>query len=218
MHVLKSRAIILRQKGYSLAEVGKELKISKSTASLWLRDVRLPADAKKRLERRKSQGRAKGAAANKASREQNVKASEEFAASALENLVISNKAGRLICSLIYWCEGVKLRPGRTFTFMNSDPNLVRTFLRLLRLGFPIDERKLRLQLHLHDYHDAQKQLLFWSNLTNIPLSQCYSPYIKPHTGTRTRDQYPGCASIRYLDLELGRKIEAIGKLYIQEGP
>ena len=45
-------AILLRQQGYSLNEIAAKLKISKSTASLWLRSVALNKNAKSRLQQR----------------------------------------------------------------------------------------------------------------------------------------------------------------------
>ena len=48
---------------------------------------------------------------------------------------------KILCALIYWCEGAKVKTGIAFT--NSDPNLVRTFLHLLKTGFDIDEKNSR---------------------------------------------------------------------------
>lgn len=45
----KERAVTLRARGYSLKEISKILIISKSTASLWLRNITLSKKAKKRL-------------------------------------------------------------------------------------------------------------------------------------------------------------------------
>ena len=218
-NLLRESALLLRKEGYSLAEISEQLHISKSTASLWMRTVALEQTAKERISSKRTEARARAAQTNRRKKDERLTIVQEYAKSVLKGIDLPEDTSRLLCSLLYWCEGAKLRKSSTFSFMNSDPNLVKTFMRLMRSGFPIDERKLRLQVHLHEYHDSQKQLLFWSNLTNIPLSQCLKPYHKPHTGIRTREGYQGCASIRYLDIQLGRKIEAIGKLFIeQEGP
>jgi len=46
---LKIKAEKLRRQGFSFREISEELKISKSTASLWLRNVGLSKDAKERI-------------------------------------------------------------------------------------------------------------------------------------------------------------------------
>jgi orotate phosphoribosyltransferase-like protein len=49
----KEKAIKLRKNGYSLKEISEKLNIAKSTASVWLRNIKLTQKAKKRLKKRK---------------------------------------------------------------------------------------------------------------------------------------------------------------------
>lgn len=208
------RAISMRQQGSSLREISLSLGISKSTASLWVRDVRLSKEALARLARIREDGRRKAGRTHTRLRRERLHKAYVYAKNLLSSISISPDTARLICALLYWCEGAKLRPQRTFSFTNSDPQLVETFLRLLREGFAVEESRLRLNLHIHEYHDPAQELLFWSNLTKIPLSRCHKPYVKPHTGKRTRENYRGCVSIRYLDIALGREVEAIAKVFL----
>jgi orotate phosphoribosyltransferase-like protein len=53
---LREKAEQLRKMGYSLEEISSQLKISKSTASLWLRNVVLTDGAKVRLAKRSLMG------------------------------------------------------------------------------------------------------------------------------------------------------------------
>jgi hypothetical protein len=64
-------------------------------------------------------------------------------------------------------------------------------------------------VHLHDYHNADHQQLYWSGVTNIPLNQFHKPYLKPHTAKNKRPGYPGCLSLRYLDSRLGNLLKMI---------
>jgi len=43
----------------------------------------------------------------------------------------------------------------------------------MRFSFKLDERKFRAMLHLHDYHNEKKIMIFWSDLTQylFPSSQ-----------------------------------------------
>jgi len=53
---LKEEAIKLRKKGFSYSEIKKEMDVSKSTLSLWCRDVAISEDQALRLYKRKLKG------------------------------------------------------------------------------------------------------------------------------------------------------------------
>jgi hypothetical protein len=91
-------------------------------------------------------------------------------------------------------------------FINSDPNLVHTFLSLLRRSFNIDENKFRVCIHLHDYHNELRQIKFWSKITDIPTGKFLKSFRKSNTGKRVRNNYNGCVSIRYHDVMVSREL------------
>jgi predicted transcriptional regulator len=209
----------LRKEGYSLSEIAALLAISKSTASLWLRGIELTSLAKERIRDKRRVGREKAANSRRVHTDAKIAEGIQSASNIVAGAVFNKDAERLLCALLYWCEGVKMRRSNTFAFTNSDPDLIRLFLSLFRKNFPIEEKKLRLQIHVHEYHDIEAQLQFWSKVTNIPLSQCNRPYQKPHSGKRIRDGYQGCASVRYLDTDLARRLEAIAIVFLKkQGP
>ena len=200
----------LRERGYSLKEISEKLNISKSTASVWLRDVKLSKNALKRLDARNLLGRVRSSNTKKEKRKKLDDELKKESLKLLDSVKINNDHLRLFCALLFECEGTKDLRGGIY-FSNSDPELIRTFLTLLRLGFNIEERKLRILLHLHDYHSQQKQISFWSKVTGIPKSQFSKPYRKPHTRKRIKDNYQGCISVRYYDSVLARKLSAMAK-------
>lgn len=212
------KAISLRKKGYSLNEVASQLGISKSSASLWLRDISLPKKARERIEQRRVKARIHAGETNRQKTNRRISCAYEYGQEVVKASNLTPDGLRVLCALVYWCEGAKIRRRNTFSFSNSDPELVTMFMRLFRSGFPVNESKLRLNLHVHEYHNSNKQLQFWSNLTNIPLSQCHKPYLKPHTSKRTREGYEGCVSIRYLDVTVARDVEGIAKAFLSKGP
>jgi len=205
----------LRKKGYSLKEISVKLQISKSTASVWLRDVNISKEGMKRVESREEIRRLKSRQTKRLTRERKVMRLREDARDFLKDVKLDKKTTRLLCALIFCCEGCKDTRGG-ITFINSDPSLVKTFLALLRNSFDIDEKRFRALIHLHDYHSAKKQLLFWSKVTEIPLDQFSKPYRKPHTGKRIRDGYPGCASIRYYDSIVGKKLAILAQEFFNK--
>lgn len=199
----------LRSKGYSLKEISEKLKISKSTASIWLSDFQLPPLALARLEKRKLMGRVKSSETKKRKRVEQEKLLTREASSFIDSVRITKDHLRIFCAFLYWCEGTKNSSRLTFT--NSDPALVKTFLTFLRSCFNIEEKRLRVVLHLHEYHFHKKQISFWSKVTKIPVSQFTKPYDKPHTGKRIKDNYQGCASVRYCDSLLVKKISILAQ-------
>ncbi|MDO8552604.1 MAG: hypothetical protein Q7S01_03700 [bacterium] len=212
----KKKAMKLRSLGYSLNEISDLLKISKSSASLWLRDVHLSEQARKIISQKREQARLKSALTNHDRLLKRLDEAEKFANETVEMIRIDAKISRITCALLYWCEGEKAKSDKTLTFANSDPKLIATFLAMLRMGFEISESKFRVCLHLHDYHNEGKQIAFWSRVTGIPATQFSKTYNKPHTGKRTREGYAGCASIRYYDTRIARQVQATARAFLRK--
>ncbi len=70
-------------------------------------------------------------------------------------------------------------------------------------------------MHLHEYHDEEVQLKFWSKMTTIPTHQFTKTYWKPHTGINTREGYPGCIHVSYHDVRVARAIAATARAMMQ---
>ncbi len=215
----REKAISLRKKGLSLSEISETLHVSKSSASVWVSDVSLSILAKQKIEKKRRDARERAATTHRKRVDKKLADAYVYGKEVVGKAAINADTARLLCAIMYWCEGTKIRRGEIPGFTNSDPMVIASFLSLLREGFVIDERKLRMTLHVHDYHDANKQLRFWSKVTTIPLSQFHHPYRKPHTGVRTREGYQGCVSVRYLNVDFGRRLEAIALAFLNKnGP
>lgn len=204
---IREQAILMRKKGYSLNEISKKLKIAKSTASLWLSDVKLQPDIQKKLMRKQLLGRQKAILSRNKQAVIRSEINNKYAMKIIKDVSHSKELAKIYCSLIWWCEGNK--NDSTVRFTNSDASLVKNFLSLLRFGFEIDEAKFRALVHLHSYHNDENQKMFWSKITQIPISQFYKSYQKPNTGKRKRDGYPGCIAISYYDVRIAKELEAI---------
>lgn len=210
---IKARAIVLRKKGWSFKEISRYLLLPVSTIYVWSHKLKLGKKAKHRIELRGVNGRQKG----RENRLRNIKKLEEkkfeIIVNKLKSFTIDTLMAKIICSLLYECEGSKRQS--KLTFSNSDPALVRFYLSLLRRGFNIKETKLKALIHLHEYHDDTTQKLFWSRVTGIPVNQFHKSYLKPHTGKNKREGYPGCIHITYSDRWLRFEINTIIKYIIQ---
>jgi hypothetical protein len=205
----KHKSIKLRQDGYSLGEISSILKVSKSTISLWTKNIAISIKGVKRIKE-------KSIAANLKSSEtlHKRKLARQSTASIEATKVFSEvkpdfNTGIIALSFMYWCEGSK--DDRTLGFTNSDPDLVKIFLVLLRQSFKIDENKLRICMHLHDYHNEIEMQNFWSLITNIPSEQFNKTFKKKSKHKYTKDGYKGCVKITYHDAHISRVIQSFAK-------
>lgn len=207
----KIQAILLRKKGYSINEIYLKTGIAKSTASLWVRNVKLSLSAKERLKSRGDMGRKNGTATNLAKRIKLVDEIEKEVSKNLKVIKLNISTRKLLCAMLYWGEGSKDK--KAVHFINSDPLLIKTFLSLFRSSFDLEENKFRVNVHLHSYHDKEKQLKYWSNITNIPRQQFMKPFIKPNSGKNIKKGYPGCAAIYYFDYKIAIELNAFWELF-----
>lgn len=207
---LVQKAHGLRRTGESLISISRKLGISKSTASEWCRNVELPNEIKVKMHKKWESGFKKGIEVMRIRRANQQLLRVKDAKMLVESFNIKRNKPllQLIASILFWCEGGKRQLGE-LRLTNSDPTLVSTFLFCLRKGFGIDESKLRICIHLHEYHDEYKQQAFWSKITNIPLSQFHKSYNKPHTSLRKRESYQGCITLHYFEAALARKFDAL---------
>ena len=207
-NILQDKAIKLRRKGYSFREIGEILNVAKSTAGVWSRAEQLDEKARARIRQLGDKGRERAIKTNKIKRE------SIWQKIAMECSVLKDSRDygsndyKIFLALLYWAEGEK-RSGK-FVFVNSDKEMIKLYLSLLRKSFLIDENLFSIWLHLHEYHDQKEMISFWSKVTGICKNQ-FSVYNKPHTGINKKPGYKGCLSIRYKDSKILKEIFIIIK-------
>jgi transposase-like protein len=204
---IKNKAVELRKTGYSIKEIARILNIAVSTSSTWLRETPVGEEGKNRMKEQASLHRYKMSLRWKQKRADDKLSYQKQAQVILDQISFTPPVCKLICAILFWAEGSKTN--RRLEFTNSDPSMIALFIRLLRQSYDLDETKFRVCLHLHDYHDAEEMLDFWSRITKIPLNQFIKPYRKPHTGLRKKKDYKGCASVRYYNSQIACQLEAL---------
>jgi hypothetical protein len=204
----KNEAIKLRKKGCSIQEISKKLHIARSTVSLFSKSIKLNQKAIKRLEKRKQFGKLKWQKISKEKRRDIAYINNTWAKNTFSKIKPSQELYRLICATLYWAEGGKTNITR-LEFTNSDPEILKCFLKSLKNGFEFEIQKVRLNIHIHEYHNDQKLKKYWSNTLKIPLTQFNKSYLKPHTQKRIKLGYNGCVRICYNCAEIARKIKVI---------
>jgi len=197
---LKQRARSLRKQGLSYSVISRQLGIAKSTLHYWVYD--LPPSSyqnNKDLQlKHLSRIRVLASRAHQTARISRIEAIrsrvvKQVAGYPLKNIGVQ----RMLAAMLYWAEGSKTGRGQ-FAFANTDPALAHLFITLLRNGFSIDEKRIRIKLYLHHYHLIGKTRRFWSKQLRVPEQQFEKVYIKPRKNThRKRKNFAGICFIRY---------------------
>src|SRR3989338_3256890 len=211
--ILQVRAKSLREDGNSIKQISHELGVSSSSVSTWVKSVKINSNGLSRINTRVCEARARASHVLHERKILRVKASSMKAASLSKNLLLSTGMKYMLAALIYECEGGKSEKS-SLEFTNSDPDLVRIFLRLLRESVSLDESKFRVVMHLHSYHDEAVEKNFWSKIIQIDKKQFLKTYQKHESGN-AKPGYRGCVQIKYFDVNIkrvlleGKKILAI---------
>lgn len=203
----KEKAIKLRQKGYSLTQISNTLKIAKSSASVWTRNIVLSDFAQKQLTKQKLKGKLKAIKINHQKSIKRLSDCLKWATISCHSIKPTKENYQLICAMLYWGEGAKLSNRVEFT--NSDPLMVKVFLTSLEIGFNIDKSKIKANLHLHQYHQESIQKIFWMKSLHLSESQFNKTFWKKNSHKVIRTGYPGCIRVCYYSKEIVDKIKAL---------
>src|SRR3989338_8057609 len=167
----KEDAIKLRKLGVSIKDVEKRLGIPRSTLSGWFRNVELTKGQKEVLRRRRKDGlakaRKKAVLWHNSQKAKRLKDAEKEAAVVLKNLNLRSKdVLDLALSMLYWGEGFK--KSLNVGIGNTDPNVLRFLIYVLKNNYQISNNALVAQLHLRADQDKQKEIKYWAKILNIP--------------------------------------------------
>ncbi|WP_129308721.1 hypothetical protein [Streptomyces sp. L2] len=194
---MRERARELRRQGWTYNEIQAELKCSKSSVSLWVRDLPRP-EPKLTPEEQRARMNA-GLAELRASRDRERVATKEAAAAAVGEL--SDRELFLAGVALYWAEGSKDKPYRrseVLHFINSDANVIRLFLRWLEL-LDVSHDRLTLRVSIHETADVEAAERYWADVVGIDVSAFSKATLKKHNPRTVRkntgDEYRGCLVI-----------------------
>jgi len=205
---LKLKARELRKKGLSIKEIQKRLKVSRSSVSLWVRDIRLNKKQLEKLYLNKKTGALKGsiiAARNKIKEREEL--TQRLMKEGAKEIGCLSKRDRFIAGImLYGGEGSKT--DGDVSFANSDPRFINLMMRWFREFCEVPEDKFRAHLYLHKELDEEKAKRFWSKLTKIPENQFYKTYIAVNRKNRIHKNIHsrGVLKIRFSNREAHRKI------------
>ncbi len=172
-YLQKIKARKLRSKGESVGMIAKKIGVTKSTVSLWVRDIILSIEQLEELNKRKIKGgelgRLKGSLMQKNRRLNLIKQRETEGRDRLKNL--SDKELFVAGIALYWAEGSKKK--REFFICNSDPEMIVFMIGWIEKFFGIKRDRLKVVVGINEIHRSREGVVknYWSNITGIPLTQ-----------------------------------------------
>lgn len=165
----RNEALILRKQGLSLNEIKKQVKVAKSTLSLWLRDVGLSKPQKQRLTEKKLAAAKRGALKRKNERIESTFAIKKLCRNEIGK--ISKRELWLIGIALYWAEGSKQKEhyvSQTTNFTNSDPQMLRLFLSWLKNIVKISDKDIKLEIYTHEGYSVGSVVNYWAKELSFP--------------------------------------------------
>lgn len=151
---------LLRQKGYSLPEIKKEVKASHGSVFRHIKGVKILPEYWKEWH-----GKQGGSI-------KRMKVRERLAQEKAEKSVLSlsNKEKIIFLTALYWGEGSK----SDFSLTNTDADLIRVFIRGLQEIFNISKDRLRISIRIYEDLNKRECLKYWSKITGVPAEKFVS--------------------------------------------
>jgi len=188
----------------SVKEIAETLGVSRSSVSLWVRDIELTDTQKQVLKDRQRLWGAQnsGAHVNREKARQLRIASQNIGrAKARENHPL-----HLAGCMLYWAEGAKSR--NNVNFVNSDPNMSCLFMRFLREELSLKDTEIVLYIHCHstDTAEIERVQRYWLVLLSLPGSCIRKVLYKKGSEVRKNILVNGVCSIRVYRTDLVQHI------------
>lgn len=198
--IIKIKTLRLKHK-YTYAHIARITGIPQTTLGHWFRaDEQIPRNQSILLTNIKKR--------------EVLKSSEE---KALERVAdIDTMLAKILSAIMYWCEGSKYPSSNVLTIVNSDPELVYTFIWLLRKAFILNESKFTVHLQIHTSHDFHEEKKFWSTLLQINANQFIKPTITNPNGKKHRNTYHGTCTVKYHDFQLQLKLIGLYEMFAKK--
>ncbi|MEU9145858.1 hypothetical protein [Streptomyces sp. NPDC048349] len=207
---LRAKARELRLQGMTYDQIQLELGCSKSSISLWVRDLPKPEPRYTEEEHRALMNaglrrlRQSQADARQATR----------AAAEAEVGTLTERELFLVGIGLYWAEGQKSKPyarRERVIFVNSDPGMVQVFLAWLDL-LGIEPERIRYRVMIHESADVVGAERYWADQVQVDHAHLQRTTLKKHNPKTVRknvgENYRGCLVVGVLDsAELYCRIE-----------
>ncbi len=183
----QEKARRMRAENMTLADIAATLRVSKSSVSVWVRDVPFtPSERRYGPQRRTHPAHAA-----------KLRQIAELDELGIQRIGTLGEEAFLVAGVaLYAGEGAKT--DGAVKFANTDSAMISFFCAWLRRFFPIDESRLRVCVYLHEGLDLEAAEQHWSSLTGIPRDQFRAPYraVADASIRKAKHEY-GCVYVSY---------------------
>lgn len=212
---LRAEAKQLRISGRSIKQIARDLHVSTSTVSLWCRDIKLTPQQIKQLEKQARDPYYGRRLSYSLKQQYARKVKEELIKSeAKKEIGLLSEKEKLIAGVaLYWAEGFK--KDKMTGFANSDPEMIKFFLNWVENQLQIPKSEIKLRVGINEHHRGRTKEIesYWSNLTDIPLSQFHKPFYQKVIWKKTYEhpeEYFGTLRVRILkSTDLLRRVKGM---------
>lgn len=170
---LRIRACKMRKEGASIRDIARTLRVSKSSASAWCKDIHLSEKQIARLHesmvKGSYRGRLKGAQMQK---ERKMILIRKYEREGLKMLEKITKRNLLFAGLgLHLGEGSKTESKVRFT--NSNPDIISLFVVWIHDIFGVSRSRMQCRVMINEIHRKREMAVRkeWSKILKIPLSQ-----------------------------------------------
>lgn len=172
----KIMAIDLRLEGASYSQIKKKLGISKSTLSNWLSNYPL---SEERIRELRDLNPVRIERFRNTMKKKRDKKLASLYRQAKKTIGLLSKRNLFIAGFfLYWGEGDK--SGSVFSLSNTDPSIVKFFIKWARL-LGVKKEEFRVVLHLYSDMNEYEEKKFWSKTLGLPLENFKNAYKKEST-------------------------------------
>jgi transposase-like protein len=155
---------IRREEGASINEISRRTGAAESSISRWVRDIQLTPEQRETLRIAAYNGHVKGRTMHAQLRREARKMAQE------EGRMRAQQGDAFFAAgcMLYWAEGSKQRNKAEFT--NSDPEIVRFFVRFLKTYWNLGDDEIRVTCNLFADHIVRQRAIeqFWLDVAQLP--------------------------------------------------
>ncbi|MFA6076834.1 MAG: hypothetical protein WC735_02030 [Candidatus Paceibacterota bacterium] len=209
----------LRKQGKSIRDIETSLGIPRSTLSGWFKNVKLTTSQYRSLKNKNRkaliEARKKAIVWHNQQKTKRLELAEKEAGKTLSKIKTNQEIIELGLALLYLGEGSK--KSTTTGMGNSDPLILKFFLKVMTDIYKIDIEKIRFDIHIRADQNPELIKNYWSRGLNAPLIRFKTVSIDKRTiGKPTYPDYKGVCVIVCGNIAVQRKLVYIGRKFCEK--
>jgi len=190
----------MRRNGASLRNISDRLNVSKSTASLWCRNIKLTQSQRQLLTLNQikagERGRMIGAQMNRRKKEAKIAFYDKQGQEAIKN--ISDRDFFMLGLALYWGEGSKTDK---LSFVNSEPGMIKFMFSWFKKNMKVSNNDFMPRIFINSIHKPRINdvINFWASFLELPKGQFGNPIfldIKQKKVYKNYNEYYGVLALR----------------------